>query len=56
MWNTVNRCILYQRFAEGGAEEAGILAPWMDINEAELIALRDAPIAMCNTVYGRFEE
>ncbi len=29
---------------------------WTEINEAELIALRDAPIAMCDTAYGRFEE
>ena len=56
MGNVTNRCILYQQFAEGGAEEAGIPASWTKIDEAELIALRDAPITMCNTAYGRFEE
>ena len=29
---------------------------WTEIDKAELIALRDVPIAMCNTAYGRFEE
>ncbi len=56
MGNAANRRILYQQFAEGGMEEVGIPASWMEINEAELIALRDAPIAMCDTVYGWFEE
>jgi hypothetical protein len=58
MGNVANRSILYQQFAEGGAEdEVGIVpAPWMEINEAELIALRDGPIAICDTAYGRFEE
>jgi hypothetical protein len=56
MGNTANRCILYQQFAEGGAEEAGIPALWMEINKAELIALRDVPIAMCDTTYKWFEE
>ncbi len=31
-------------------------APWTKIDEAELIALRDALTAMCDTAYGRFEE
>ena len=52
MGNVTNRHILYQQFAEGGAEEAGIRTLWTEINEAELIALRDAPIAMCDTVTG----
>jgi hypothetical protein len=56
MGNVVNRRIFYQQFAEGGAEEAGIPASWTEINEAEFIALRDAPIAMCDTAYGWFEE
>jgi hypothetical protein len=57
MGNVANRCILYQQFAEGGAEEVGIVpAPWMEINEAELIALRDGPIAICDTASGQFEE
>ena len=47
----------YQQFAEGGAEEVGIVpAPWTEIDEAELIALRDGPITICNTAYGWFEE
>jgi hypothetical protein len=37
-------------------EEVSIPAPWTDIDEAELIALRDAPIEMYNTAYGRLEE
>ncbi len=56
MGNVANRRILYQQFTEGGAEEAGIPALWTEIDEAELIALRDAPIAMCDTAYRRFEE
>ena len=31
-------------------------APWTEIDEAELIALRDGPIAIGDTAYGRFEE
>jgi hypothetical protein len=49
MGNVADRRILYQQFAEGGAEEVGIPALWTEIDEAELIALRDAPIAMCDT-------
>jgi hypothetical protein len=56
MGNVTNQRILYQQFTEGGAEEAGIPALWTEINKAELIALRDAPIAMCNTAYRWFEE
>jgi hypothetical protein len=56
MGNVANRRIFYQQFAEGGAEEAGIPASWTEINEVELIALRDAPIPMCNNAYGWFEE
>jgi hypothetical protein len=56
MGNVANQRILYQKFTEGGAEEAGILASWMEINKAELIPLRDAPIAMCDNAYGQFEE
>ena len=33
-----------------------VLAPWTEIDEAELIALRDGTIAICDTAYGRFEE
>ena len=56
MRNVTNRCILSQQFAEGGVEEAGIPASWTEINKAELITLKDVPIAMCNSAYGRFEE
>ena len=57
MGNVANRRILYQQFAEGGAEEVGIVqAPWKEIDEAELIALRDGPIAILDTAYGRFKE
>ncbi len=54
MGNVAERHILYQQFAEGGAEEVGIPPMWTEIDKAELTALRDAPIAMCDTVYGRF--
>ncbi len=56
MGNIVNRCILYQQFAEGGTEEAGIPDSLTEINKEELIVLRDVPIAMCDTAYGQFEE
>ncbi len=56
MGNVADSHILYQQFAEGGAEEVGIPASWTEIDEAELNALRDAPIAMRDTAYGRFEE
>jgi hypothetical protein len=57
MGNVANRHILYQQFTEGGAEVVGIVpAPWTEIDEAELIALRDGPIAICDTAYGLFEE
>jgi hypothetical protein len=54
MQNVTHRRILYQQFAEGGAEEVGIV----EIDEAELITLRDGPIAIGDTAYGygRFEE
>jgi len=49
--------LLYQQLAEGDVvEEASIPTPWTEIDEAELIMLRDAPIAMCDTAYGCFEE
>jgi hypothetical protein len=57
MGNVANRRLLYQQFAEGDiVEEVSIPAPWTDIDEAELVALRDAPIEMYDTAYGRFEE
>ena len=33
-----------------------IPAPWTEITKAELVALRDGPIAIYDTAYGRFEE
>jgi len=57
MGNVANRLLLYQQFAEGDVvEETSIPASWTDIDKAELIALRDAPIEMYDTAYGRFEE
>ena len=56
MGNVDNRRILYQQFAQGVAEEMSVPAPWTEIDEAELVALRDRPIAICDTAYGRFEE
>jgi hypothetical protein len=52
MGNIANRRILYQQFAEGVAEEVSVPAPWTEIDEAELVALRDGPIAICDTAYG----
>ena len=49
--------MLYQQFADGGEEEeddASIPAPWTDANEEGLVALRNAPIEMADTSYGRF--
>jgi hypothetical protein len=49
--------LLYQQFADGGEEEeddASIPAPWTDANEEGLVALRNAPIEMADTSYGRF--
>jgi hypothetical protein len=58
MGNVANRWVLYQQFADGGEEEeddaANIPAPWTDANEARLVALRNAPIEMADTSYGRF--
>ncbi len=55
--NVANRQVLYQQFADGGEEEeedASILAPWTDADETGLVALRNAPIKMADTSYGRF--
>ena len=64
MGNVANRRVLYQQFTDGGEEEeeeeeddaANIPAPWTDANEARLVALRNAPIEMADTSYGRFLE
>jgi len=34
--NVANRRVLFQQFAEGGAEEVSIPAPWTEIDQAEL--------------------
>jgi hypothetical protein len=49
MGNVTNRCILHKKFAEGGAEEVSIPAPWMENDQIELNALRNAPIKIDNT-------
>ncbi len=57
MGNVVDRWVLYQQLADGGEEEeddTSIPAPWMDANEAELVALPNTPIEMADTLYGRF--
>ena len=56
MGNITNRRLLYQQLAEGDLEEVSIPASWTKIDEAEFIALRDAPIEMYDTAYGQFEE
>ena len=35
-------------------DAANIPAPWTDVDEARLVALRNAPIEMAHTLYGRF--
>ncbi len=57
MGNVVNRWVLYQQFADEGGEEeddVSIPAPWTDADEAGLVALKNAPIKLANTAYGRF--
>jgi hypothetical protein len=54
MGNVENRDILYQQFSEGGAEEVSIPALWMENDQIELNALRNAPTKMDNTSYGCF--
>jgi hypothetical protein len=57
MGNVANRRVLYQQFTYRGEEDeddASIPAPWTDADEAGLVALRNAPIEMADTLYGRF--
>ena len=57
MGDVANRRVLYQQFADVGEEEeddASIPAPWTDDDEAGLVVLRNAPIEMADTSYGRF--
>jgi hypothetical protein len=56
MGNVANRRVLYQQFTDGGGEkedDVSIPAPWKDADEAGLVALRNAPIEMADTSYGR---
>ncbi len=55
--NVANRRVLYQQFADGGEEkedDASIPTPWTDADKMGLVALRNAPIKMADTLYGRF--
>ncbi len=57
MGNVANRRVLYQQFADGeGGEEddVSIPAPWTDADKVGLVALKNAPIEMADTSYGRF--
>jgi hypothetical protein len=58
MGNVANRRTMFQQFADGGEEEeddaANNPAPWTDADEAGLVALKNAPIEMADTSYGRF--
>jgi hypothetical protein len=57
MGNVANRRVLYKQFTDGGEEDeddVSIPAPWTDAAEAGLVALRNAPIEMADTSYGRF--
>jgi hypothetical protein len=57
MGNVANRRVLYQQFADGGEgeeDDASISAPWTDADKAGFVALRNAPIEMADTSYGRF--
>ena len=53
MGNVASRRILYQyqQFAEGGSEEVSVPALWMENDQTELDALRNAPIEMADTSY-----
>ncbi len=56
MSNITNRQVLHQQFSERGTEEANIPAPWIEIDQEELDAHRNAPIKLGDTLYGQFEE
>ncbi len=57
MGNVAYRQVIYQQFADGGEEEeddTSIPTPWMDADEAGLVALTNAPLEMAHTSYGWF--
>ena len=51
MGNVANSRVLFQLFAEGGMYEVNIPAPWTEIDQTELDALRNAPTKLSDTVY-----
>ena len=56
MGNMANKRALYQQFAgDRGDDDLGDPARWTEADEANLEELRNAPIEMSGTAYGRFE-
>jgi len=56
MGNMANKRALYQQFAgDRGDNDLGKPARWMEADKANLEELRNAPIEMGDTTYGRFE-
>ena len=56
MGNRANKRALYQQFAgDRGDDDLGDPAGWMEADEANLEELRNVPIEMGDTAYGRFE-
>ena len=56
MGNMANKRALYQQFAsDKGDGDLGDSARWTEADEANLEELRNAPIEMGDTAYGRFE-
>jgi hypothetical protein len=54
--NMANKRALYQQFAgDRGDNDLGKPARWMEADKANLEELRNAPIEMGDTTYGRFE-
>jgi hypothetical protein len=47
--NVANRHILHEQFAEESTKEVSIPTPWMEKDQIELNALRNAPIKMADT-------
>ncbi len=56
MGNMANKRALYQQFVGNrGDDNLGDPARWMEVDKANLEELRNAPIEMGDTTYGRFE-